>query len=168
MSLTVFEATVPVFLRAFGNLSAILDKGAAHAEAEGFDPALLVEARLVETMDPLRSQVQRASDTAKGCAARLTGMTPPSFPDEETTLPELQERIAKTLAYLEMVPADAFEGAETRAVVLRSRAGETHFDGRTYLFQHALPNFFFHVTTTYAILRMKGVPIGKADYLGKF
>lgn len=168
MTLSVYDVTVPVFLRAFDNLQAILDKGIAFAESEGIDPNSLVETRLFADMAPLSGQIQRASDTAKLCAARLTGVTPPSFPDEETTFAELKARIEKTVAFLKSVPPEAFEGAETRTVTLKTRTSETHFEGKDYVLKHALPNFFFHVTTAYAILRHKGVPIGKKDYLGAF
>ncbi|HWJ75637.1 MAG TPA: DUF1993 domain-containing protein [Kaistia sp.] len=166
MTFSAYDVTIPVFERGFANLSAILDKGVAFAEAGGFDPADLVEARLIADMDPLGAQVQRASDTAKACVARLAGITAPSFADEETSFPELQSRIARTLDFLRTVDAAALAGAEDRPVVLRSRAGEKQFIGRDYIFQHAVPNFFFHVTTAYDILRHKGVPIGKRDYLG--
>ncbi len=166
MTFSAYDITVPVFTRGFANLAAVLGKGLAHAEAEGIDPADFVEARLVADMDPLRAQIQRASDTAKACAARLTGIAPPSFPDEERSFADLQARIDKTVVFLNGVDAAAFAGAEDRPVVLRTRAGEIHFVGRDYILQHALPNFFFHVTTAYAILRHKGVAIGKRDYLG--
>lgn len=166
MSFSIYDITVPVFRRGFTVLSAVLEKGVAHASAEGVDPASYVEARLAPDMLPLSGQVQRASDTAKAAAARLTGLAAPSFPDEETTFDELQARIARTVDYLASVDPAAFEGGEERQVLLRSRAGETPFVGRDYVLQHALPNFFFHVTTAYGILRMKGVPVGKRDYLG--
>ena len=166
MTFSAYDITIPVFERGFANLTAVLAKGLAHAEQAGVDPNTYVETRLVADMDPLRSQIQRASDTAKGCAARLSGTAPPSFPDEEVTFADLQARIDKTRAYLAGFDAAAFAEAEERPVVLRNRAGETHFTGRDYILQHALPNFFFHVTTAYAILRHKGVPVGKRDYLG--
>lgn len=166
MPFSIYDITVPVFQRGFATLSAILEKGRAHAEAGGIDPADLVEARLAEDMLPLSGQVQRASDTAKACVARLTGLAAPSLPDEERSFAELQARIEKTLAYIGGVDAASFDGAEERSVILRSRASETPFVGRDYVLMHALPNFFFHVTTAYDILRHKGVPIGKRDYLG--
>lgn len=166
MTFSVYDLTIPVFERGFANLAAILDKGLAHAGETGIDPAELVEARLYEDMLPLAGQIQRASDTAKAAVARLTGTAAPSFPDEEKSFAELQARIEKTVAFLRSVDASAFAGAEERAVVLRSRTGETPFSGRDYLLRHALPNFFFHVTTAFDILRHEGVPIGKRDYLG--
>ncbi|MCX5497395.1 DUF1993 domain-containing protein [Kaistia dalseonensis] len=166
MPLTMYEASVPVFIRAFGNLSAILDKGLAFAEEQGIDPAELVQTRLIDDMHPLAAQIQRASDTAKGCASRLSGIAAPAMEDNEATFADLKARIARTVEFLNSVPAEAFEGSETRPVVMGSRTTSHTFEGKTYLLQHALPNFFFHVTTAYAILRQKGVPIGKADYLG--
>jgi hypothetical protein len=167
MSLTMYDASVPVFIRALGILSTLLDKAVAHAEVNGIDPARFVEARLIADMNPLRSQIQSASDTSKGAAARLSGAENPSFPDTETTMAELQERIAKTIAFLESVDARAFEGSETRDVVLKTRREEVHFKGQDYLLTFALPNFFFHVTTAFDILRAQGVQIGKKDYLGR-
>ncbi|MCX5512677.1 DUF1993 domain-containing protein [Kaistia algarum] len=168
MTFSAYEVSVPLFLRGFANLSANLEKGRAFATANGIDPDELVEARLIADMLPLSGQVQRASDTAKACAARLTGIAAPSFPDEEKTLAELEARIAKTVDFLKTVPPEAFEGAEARPITLKSRGGETHFVGRDYLFQHALPNFYFHAATAYDILRMRGVPVGKQDFLGPF
>ncbi|WP_029043308.1 MULTISPECIES: DUF1993 domain-containing protein [Cupriavidus] len=166
MSLSMYEASIPVFLRAFGNLSAILDKGAAFAQAQGMDPSDLIQTRLVADMDPLPAQVQRASDSAKGCAARLAGIEMPSFADNEATFPELQERIARTVAFLKTIQPAQLEGSDTRIVELKLRPEPVKFDGKSYLLGFALPNFFFHVTTAYDILRHKGVPIGKRDYLG--
>lgn len=116
MSLSMYEVSIPAFIRAFGNLSAILDKGAAFAQAQGMDPADLIQTRLVADMDPLPAQVQRASDSAKGCAARLAGIEMPSFADTETTFPELQERIARTVAFLNTIQPAQLEGSETRTI----------------------------------------------------
>ncbi|MDR6951473.1 hypothetical protein J2X65_000821 [Ancylobacter sp. 3268] len=166
MSLSIFEASIPVFLRAFDNFSAILEKGETFAQVKGIDPATLVEARLAPDMLSLAGQVQRASDTAKFCAARLTATQGPSFEDNEASFAELHARIAKTVAYLKGLDAASFDGAEIRQIVLKRRQGEVTLDGRGYLFTFALPNFFFHVTTGYDILRHKGVPVGKSDFLG--
>ncbi|GLK84048.1 DUF1993 domain-containing protein [Ancylobacter defluvii] len=166
MSLSIFEASVPVFLRAFDNFSAILEKGETFAQVKGIDPGTLVEARLAPDMLSLAGQVQRASDTAKFCAARLTATEGPSFEDNEASFAELHQRIAKTVAYLKGFDASKFEGAENRQIVLKRRQGEVTLDGRGYLFTFALPNFFFHVTTGYDVLRHKGVPVGKSDFLG--
>ena len=166
MPLSMYEASIPVFIRAFGNLSAILDKGAAFAQAQGMDPADLIQTRLVADMDPLPAQVQRASDTAKGLGGRLAGIDAPSFPDTETTFAELQERIAKTVAFLEGIEPAQFDGSETRVIELKLRPTPVTFEGKSYLLDFAMPNFFLHVTTAYVILRHKGVPVGKRDYLG--
>ncbi|HSI41407.1 MAG TPA: DUF1993 domain-containing protein [Xanthobacteraceae bacterium] len=166
MPLSIHEASIPVFLRAFGNLSAILEKGEAFATAEGIDPVSLVEARLAPDMLTLAGQVQRASDTAKFCVTRLTATDGPGFADNEASFSQLQERITKTVTYLKGVGPEHFDGSETRQIVLKRRQGDVTLDGWGYLFTFALPNFFFHVTTGYDILRHKGVPIGKSDFLG--
>lgn len=166
MSLSMYEASVPVFIRALSNLSAILDKGAAHAQTQGLDPADLIQARLISDMDALPAQIQRASDTAKGCAARLAGIAVPGMADTETTFAELQERIAKTVAFLNTVTPAQLDGSETRSIELKVPPEPMYFDGKSYLLGFALPNFFFHITTAYDILRHKGVQIGKRDYLG--
>ncbi len=166
MALSMYDVSVPAFIRALTNLSAILDKGAAHAQAQGMDAQELIQTRLVADMDPLSSQVQRASDSAKGCVARLAGIEIPSYPDNETTFPELQERIAKTVGFLKTIRPEQLDGSETRVVELKLRGGPVTFDGKSYLLGFVLPNFYFHVTTAYDILRHKGVQIGKMDYLG--
>ena len=164
---SMYETSVPVFVRALDNLSVILEKGEAFAKAKGTDPSDLVEARLIEDMDPLRTQIQRLSDSAKGAGARLTGTDNPSFADEETTFSELQERIGKTISYLKGLDAKAFEGSESREVTINSRRVAVTMSGPDYLLKFALPNFFFHVTTAYDILRHKGVEVGKMDYIGQ-
>jgi hypothetical protein len=166
MSLTMHRATVPVLARALKVLATLLEKGEAHAVAQGLDPATLVGARLVDDMLPLSGQVQRASDAAKGAVARLTGVTAPAMPDEETSFADLQKRVADTLAFVESADPQAFEGSEDRTVELKLPGGALTFTGVDYLLGFALPNFFFHVTTAYDILRHKGVAIGKLDYLG--
>ena len=166
MNPLMYDASVSVFNRTLGALSAILDKAAAHAGARGFDVAVLLSDRLAPDMFTLTRQVQIACDTAKGAAARLAGLEVPRHEDTETTVAELKARIAKTLAFVNGIPAAAFVGSEDRSVVLQMRKQAVEFVGRTYLFEHALPNLFFHVTTAYAILRHNGVDIGKGDYLG--
>jgi len=166
MALSMYDVSVPVFIRALTNLSAILEKGAAYAKAQGMDASELIQTRLIADMDPLSAQVQRASDSSKGCAARLAGVETPSYPDNETTFPELQARIAKTIAYLKTIQPAQLEGSETRPVELKLRNGPITFDGKSYLLGFALPNFYFHVTTAYDILRHKGVQIGKMDFIG--
>jgi len=166
MSLSMYQASIPVLIRMLGNLSAILDKAAAHAEAKKLDPAVLIKDRLAPDMLPFSFQVQTATDVAKGCAARLAGIEAPSFADTESTFPELKERIAKTIAFLQSVSAAQIDGSEERNITLKLRAGEFQFQGQGYLLHFALPNFYFHLTTAYAILRHNGVELGKADFLG--
>ncbi len=166
MNPLMYDASVSVFNRTLTALSAILDKAAAHAEAKGFDPAILLNDRLAPDMFTLTRQVQIACDTAKGASARLAGLEVPKHEDSEVTVAELKARIAKTLAFVNGIPAAAFAGSEDRTVVLPMRMRTLEFPGRTYLFEHALPNLFFHVTTAYAILRHNGVEVGKGDYLG--
>ena len=166
MSLSMHEASVPVFVRALRNLSAILHKAASHAEARTIDPAVLLAARLYPDMLPLTRQVQIACDNAKGPAARLAGVDRPVHDDVETTFDELQQRITRTIAFLESIPAASFEGSGQRKIVLNLRGKDVEFVGAPYLLHFALPNFFFHVTTAYAILRHSGVEIGKADFIG--
>ncbi|AOE85789.1 DUF1993 domain-containing protein [Pseudomonas sp. TCU-HL1] len=166
MSLSMYEASIPVLARMLGNLSNILKKAEANAQARGIGPKVFIESRLAPDMFPLARQVQIVSDTAKGCAARLAGVDVPSWADTETSFEELQARIAKTLAFIEGIDAAQLEGSETRTVVLKMRSGEISFSGREYLLGFAMPNFYFHVTTAYAILRHNGVDVGKMDFLG--
>ena len=166
MTLSMYQASVPVFIRALNNLSAILEKGAASAEARKIDPAVLIAARLAPDMLPLSRQVQIAADTAVRGAARLAGVEIPSMPDTETSFGELRERLAKAIAFVESVPADKIDGSEERIVTLPMRDGELTFPGQVFLLSFVLPNIFFHVTAAYAILRHNGVEIGKMDYLG--
>jgi hypothetical protein len=166
MSLSMHRASVPVFARALKVLATLLEKGEAHAKAQGLDPDTLVAARLTEDMLPLSGQVQRASDASKGAVFRLTGVEAPAMPDEETTFAQLQKRVADTLAYIESVDPKAFEGSEDRTVELKLPGGALTFTGEDYLLGFAIPNFFFHVVTAYDVLRHKGVSIGKLDYIG--
>ena len=168
MAITLYDITVPVFLWGFHNLAALLEKGRAFAEAEGIDPAELLNARLTPDMLTLTGQVQRASDTAKFAAVRIGGVPNERFANEEASFADLQERIARTRAFLEAVPRAAIEGnAEATISANIGRAAVT-MSARDYALQFALPNFFFHVTTAYDLLRQRGVPIGKANYLGPF
>jgi len=166
MSLSMYDASVPVLTRMLGNLSAILDKAAASAEARKIDPSILTGARLAPDMFALARQVQVASDGAKGGAARLAGVEIPSYEDTETTFAELKARIAKTVAFLNGLDAKKFEGAETRPITMKMRDTEVTFPGQVFLLNFVLPNFYFHLTTAYAILRQNGVDIGKRDFLG--
>ncbi|MDE2133740.1 MAG: DUF1993 domain-containing protein [Alphaproteobacteria bacterium] len=166
MKFSMYEASIPPMIRTLKNLSNILAKAVAQAKDEKIDLATLLEARLAPDMYPLTRQIQIASDGAKGCAARLTGQEPPKFPDTETTFPQLQERIAKTIAYLESVKPEQFAGSENRAITLKSPSRTLEFNGCEYLTGFVLPNFYFHVTTAYGLLRSKGIAIGKMDFLG--
>jgi len=166
MPLSMHRASVPVFVRALKVLATLLEKGEAHAKAQGLDPNELVTARLIDGMLPLSGQVQRASDASKGAVARLTGVEAPAMPDEEASFADLQKRVADTLAYIQSVDPKAFEGSEDRTVELKLPTTTLTFTGEDYLLTFALPNFFFHVVTAYDVLRHKGVPIGKLDYMG--
>jgi hypothetical protein len=158
--------SVPVFARTLGQLSIILDKAAAHAEARKIDPAVLLAARLFPDMFAVTKQVQVACDFAKGSVARLAGEEPPKYDDHETTIPQLKDRIARTIAFIEGFDAARFAGAESREVVLKIRDQSITTRGLPYLAHMALPNFFFHATTAYDILRHNGVELGKRDFIG--
>ncbi len=166
MTTSLYDLTVPVLVRGLRNLSGVLEKGRLHAEQNGLDPQTLIDARLAPDMAPLSKQIQIASDTAKGCVVRLGELEPVSFPDTETSFQELQDRIERTIALLESVPREVIDGKEDAAVELRVGALSIPFTGQSYVLTFVLPNFFFHVTVAYSLLRHHGVPIGKRDYLG--
>ncbi|MGE8673487.1 MAG: DUF1993 domain-containing protein [Achromobacter kerstersii] len=168
MTLSVYQVSVPVFIRGMTVLASLLEKAAAHADAAGLDPSELVNARLAPDMYPLSGQIQRASDAAKFAVQRLSQGQAPKFPDEETTFAQLQQRIADTIAYLQTVTPEQVEGGESRKIVVNFGDFKPEFQGDTYLLTFALPNFYFHVTTAYAILRNAGVKIGKLDFLGPY
>lgn len=168
MSLTMYQASIPVFVRGLRVLSTLLTKAEAHAKAQGLAPAVLLDARLAPDMLPFTGQVQRASDTSKLSGQRLSGVPAPRFEDTETSFDELQQRIAKTVAYLETLQPAAFVDSESRTVQLNFGDFKPSFSGDAYLFTFAIPNFFFHVTTAHDILRHNGLPIGKLDYLGPY
>jgi len=165
MAISMYTASVPVFIKTLSNMLPWLDKAEAHAKARGFDAAVYMTLRLAPDMLPLPAQLRIAADAAKGCAARLAGQPIPVFEDNETTLEQLRERIRKTLAFLRSVPASAIDGSEAREIVVTTRQREFRFEGEFYLKHWALPNFFFHATALYALLRHNGVELGKADYL---
>ena len=165
MPLSVHETLVRTITNLFATLSSLLDKAEADAAARGYDVSVLLGSRLAPDMFPLSRQIQSASDVAKASVGRLTGVEIPSFPDTETTLAELRERIAKTVAFVQSVPADAYDGADTREVTVKTRDRTLTFAGSDYLLAWALPNFYFHITTAYAILRHNGVSLGKRDFL---
>ncbi len=166
MSISMYQASVPVFVRGLDNLAAILHKAAAHAHAKDIMPEFFLNARLAPDMFSLVRQVQIVSDTAKGCAARLAGVEVPSFADTESSFPELQARIARTVTFLQSITAQQLDGSEARPITLNVHDREIHFTGQDYLLGFAIPNFYFHLTTAYGILRHNGVELGKADYLG--
>lgn len=168
MSLSMFEATVPPMSRMLGNLSGLLHKGAAHAEAKRIDPVVLLQQRLYPDQFALPRQVHVACDTARLAVARLTGRTAPQTEDSESTFAELQTRINSTISWIETATPQAFAESETRIVEIKRRDDTLKLAGTEYLTRFALPNFHFHVAMAYAILRHNGVEIGKGDYLGRF
>ena len=168
MSLTMYQASIPAFVRMLDNLSTILNKAAAHAEAKKIAPAIFINARLAPDMFPLSRQVQIATDMVKGCAARLAGIEVPSYEDNEATFEELQARVAKTIAFLQSISAEQIDGSEERDITVKFGSREFKFLGQAYLVDFVIPNFHFHLTSTYAILRHNGVDIGKMDYIGSF
>lgn len=163
--MNLYDVTVAQYLRTLTNVEEILKKAAAYADAKKFDVQILMNARLAPDMLPLGKQIQIATDTAKFCAGYLTGTTPPKFEDNETTFAEFVARVGKAKQYLSTLKREQFEGAEDRRVELPRNPGE-YLTGIDYVASHALPNFYFHVTTMYAILRHNGVDVGKIDYLG--
>ena len=166
MTISMYQASLPRFANILGNLANILTKAEAHAAAKKIDPSVLPNFRIAPDMLPLAKQVQIACDTAKGLVARLSDVPTPAFEDNEQTLADLKERIAKTIAFLNTVPATAIDGTEDKDVVTKRGDKETHYKGLQFMLGHAIPNFYFHVSMTYAILRHIGVEIGKRDYLG--
>ena len=167
MSVSIQHVAVTSITRGLKTLSSLLEKAEAHAAASGADPDGYVTARLFEDMLPLSGQVQRASDTAKGAIARLAAVEAPAMADDETTFAQLRDRVARTLAYVESVPASAFAGAESREITVPAGPSITlGFTGLDYLLEFVIPNFQFHVVTAYDILRHNGVPLGKRDFLG--
>lgn len=165
--MSLYTASIPVAIRALGNLSALLQKGAAFCEEKNIDGLVLTSARLAPDMYPLSRQVQIACDVSKGCGARLSGTESPKHEDTETTFEELQARIAKTIAYLETLAAGSIDGNEDKEIRFNAGPYELEFTGESYLNTFVLPNLYFHVTTAYNILRHNGVAIGKMDFLGR-
>jgi hypothetical protein len=167
MSITMFQASVPVLLHGLGNLQHVIGKAQAHAAEKQIDPSALIGARLFPDMLPLARQIYIATDTAKGCAARLANMEAPKFDDVEVTFDELHARIQKTIDYLKTFKPEQIDGSEEHSITLKMRSGPIEFTGLNYLLYFVLPNFYFHITTAYDILRHNGVELGKLDYLGK-
>ena len=166
MQISMYEASVPMFVHALRALRANLEKAVAHAEQKKFDSAVLANSRLFPDMLPLISQIQIASDAAKGAAARLAGIDPPKFEDSEKTFAELIARVDKTIDFLTSVKPEQFAGSEEREITVKTRQAAHTFPGLIYLRHWAIPNFFFHTTTAYNLLRHNGVEIGKRDFLG--
>jgi uncharacterized protein len=167
MSLSMYTASAPVFVRMLKNMLVWLDKAEAHAAARKFDAANYLGLRLAPDMLPFTRQVQIASDAAKGCMARLAGHEVPKWDDNEATMADVRARVQKTLDYVSSFAAAQIDGSEGRAISIARRVGDPlQFDGETFLKHFALPNFYFHATTAYALLRQAGVDVGKGDYLG--
>ncbi|VVE33737.1 DUF1993 domain-containing protein [Pandoraea soli] len=168
MSISLYRATVPVYLRGLTVTADYLQKARAHCEANALDPATILKAKLAPDMLDFVAQVQRVSDTAKFAVARITGVESPKFDDNETTFDQLRDRIANTEAFIAGILEERFDGAESRQITLKFKDHQTTMDAVDYVLKFALPNFYFHVTTTHDILRAQGVAVGKADYLGPY
>jgi uncharacterized protein len=166
MPLSMYQASVPVFAHMLENLSKILEKGAAFAEARKIEPSVLINSRLAADMFPLSKQVQIATDMAQRGSARLAGVDFANMPDTETTFPELQERISKTLKFVKTLSASQIDGSEQRQIKITVGGNDMVFSGQDYLLNFVLPNLYFHITAAYLILRHNGVEVGKLDYLG--
>jgi len=167
MQISMYESSVPVMARMLRHLKEILNKGAEHARANGFDEAVLINGRLAPDMFPLSRRVQVSTDMAKGGAARLAGLEPPVYEDYEASIEELHSRIDKTLEYITTIEEDKINGSEDRPIISKTRHGTFYFDGgRRYLLDYVLPNFYFQISTAYLILRHNGVSIGLDDFLG--
>ena len=167
MSITMYQASAPVLKRTLSNLVVILEKGAAHAEARKIDPSVLLGSRLFPDMFALTRQVQIATDMSKGCVARLAGDEPVKLEDGETTFAELIARVKKVISIIDGYKPEQIDGSEGRDIVLKSPRGDMQFKGLAYLQGFVLPNVYFHVTTTYNILRHNGVELGKMDFIGQ-
>ena len=166
MSVSLYDVSIPIFTLTLNNLSAILDKAATHAEGKKVDPKVVAGARLIVDMLPLSSQIQIACDTAKGAAARLAGVEVPKHEDTEATLADLKARVTKTVDFIKTIKPEQLQGGESREIVLKFPQTTLKFTGINYLTNFVLPNFFFHVTVAYALLRKNGVALGKSDFLG--
>ncbi len=168
MTISMYQASVPMIKTLLNALSAVLDKGAAFAEAKKVDPSVLINDRLAPDMFPLSRQVQIATDMARGGVARLAGQEMPSMPDEEKTFDELKARIAKTLAFIDGIKPAQIDGTEDRDITLKRASGDVTYKGQRYLLGFVIPNVTFHCATAYNILRHNGVDVGKRDYLGAY
>lgn len=168
MAISMYDASVPVFIQMLESLKEILKKASAHAENRNINPLALTQARLYPDMLPLISQVQIAGDTAKGCASRLAGYQPPVYEDNEQTFPELIDRISKTVDFLKTIKREEVDGTEENTIDYPHHGGTKSLAGLPYLLHRSLPNFFFHITTAYAILRHNGLELGKSDFIGTY
>ena len=166
MSITMYQASVPVFVQYLHGLSGLLDKAEAHCIAKKIDPVVLTGSRLIADMFPLSRQVQIATDFAKGVTARLAGVEVPSWDDGEKTIPELKARIAKTIAYVSGFTPAQIDGSEGRDIQLKIGGNPVHFKGQPYLLHFGMPNFYFHSAAAYSIMRANGIDIGKRDFMG--
>lgn len=166
MTISMYQVSIPRFVHMLNNLAAILDRAQAYAEAKKIDAATLPSARLYPDMLPLTSQVRIACDTAKRAAAMLAGVDNPAYEDNETTLPELKARVERTIGFLNTIRAAQVDGTENREIVVKVGGKDTPFKGMQFLLARAIPNFYFHVTTAYDILRHNGLDVGKKDFLG--
>jgi len=166
MSTSMYSSSVPAFIRMLGNLKKILNKAEKYAAKKNIDPEVLLNARLAPDMHPLTRQIQIASDTAKGCAARLSGKTIPVYKDNEKTFAQLYRRIDRTVSFLQKFKPEQINDTEQKLIVLKFPSATMKFRGEPYLQHFVLPNIYFHVTTAYAILRHNGVAIGKRDFIG--
>jgi len=166
MTLSMYQASVPPFIRTLSSLKSMLEKAAAHAREHKIDESAFLAARLFPDMFTFTRQVQLTTDFARGTGARLAGAEPPAAPDTETSFAELVARLDRTIDYLRTLPAASIDGSETREIVRPIRGEPMKFTGQNYLLQFALPNFYFHATTAYALLRHNGVPLGKSDFIG--
>ena len=166
MTISMFQASVPAFIRALGNLAVILEKGAAHAQARKIADSVLLDSRLFPDMFPLSRQVQIATDTAKSGAGRLASAEFPAYEDKERSFQELIQRVRNTISYLETLRPAQIDGSEDKTISWQTRSSTKSMQGLPYLMNHLLPNVHFHVTTAYDILRHNGVELGKKDFLG--
>lgn len=167
MTISMYQSSVPVFIRMLNNLVGVLEKAAAHAEAKKIDPAVLINFRLFPDMFAFAKQIQVAVDAAKNGTARLAGVEPPEFENNEKTFPELIERVKKTIAYVETFKPEQIDGSEEREIILKRGETRNTYLGQAFLLNRVLPNFYFHITTAYDILRHNGVELGKKDYIGR-
>jgi uncharacterized protein len=168
MAISMYEASAPVFIKMLGNLKAILEKAAAHAQAKKIDESAFLSARLFPDMLPFTSQVHIATDFARGTCARLSGAEPPAIENDEKSIADLVSRVDRSIDYVKSLKPAQIDGSEGREIVRQVRGKEVKFTGQNYLLHYALPNFYFHTTMTYALLREGGVEIGKPDFIGAY